>query len=45
MPVPFMGPPLLIDNKAGVAIAQMPAIVLYLGETLDSCPQRLLCAR
>lgn len=38
MPVPFMGPPLLIDKKAKVAIAQMPAIVLYLGETLDLLP-------
>jgi len=38
MPVPFMGPPLLFDKKAGVAIAQMPAIVLYLGETLDLLP-------
>jgi glutathione S-transferase len=38
MPVPFMGPPLLIDNKADFAIAQMPAIVLYLGETLDLMP-------
>lgn len=38
MPVPYMGPPLLIDNKAGVAIAQMPAIVLFLGETLDLLP-------
>lgn len=38
MPVPFMGPPLLIDKKAGVAVAQMPAIVLYLGETLDLLP-------
>ena len=38
MPIPFMGPPLLIDKKAGVAIAQMPAIVLYLGETLDLLP-------
>jgi len=38
MPVPFMGPPLLIDRKAGFAIAQMPAIVLYLGETLDLLP-------
>jgi glutathione S-transferase len=38
MPVPFMGPPLLIDNKTGFAIAQMPAIVLYLGETLDLMP-------
>lgn len=38
MPVPFMGPPLLVDRKAGIAIAQMPAIVLYLGETLDLLP-------
>jgi glutathione S-transferase len=38
MPVPFMGPPLLIDRKTGFAIAQMPAIVLYLGETLDLMP-------
>jgi glutathione S-transferase len=38
MPVPFMGAPLLIDKKADVAIAQMPAIVLYLGETLNLLP-------
>ena len=38
MPVPFMGPPMLIDKKADVVIAQMPAIVLYLGETLDLIP-------
>lgn len=38
MPVPFMGPPLLVDPKADVAIAQMPAIILYLGETLDLLP-------
>ena len=38
MPVPFMGPPLLIDKKADFAIAQMPAIILYLGETLDLIP-------
>lgn len=38
MPVPFMGPPLLVDRKADLAIAQMPAIVLYLGETLDLMP-------
>lgn len=38
MPVPFMGPPLLVDHKAKVAIAQMPAIILYLGETLDLLP-------
>lgn len=38
MPAPFMGPPLLVDNKAQFAIAQMPAIILYLGETLDLMP-------
>jgi glutathione S-transferase len=38
MPVPFMGPPFLIDNKNDFAIAEMPAIVLYLGETLDMMP-------
>src|SRR4051794_17981615 len=38
MPVPFMGPPVLFDKKADVAIAQMPAITLYLGETLDLLP-------
>jgi glutathione S-transferase len=38
MPVPFMGPPLLIDKKADFAIAEMPAIILYLGETLDLMP-------
>jgi glutathione S-transferase len=38
MPVPFMGPPLLIDKRADFAIAQMPAIVLYLGETLHLMP-------
>ncbi|HEX4078570.1 MAG TPA: glutathione S-transferase [Rhizomicrobium sp.] len=38
MPVPFMGPPLLIDKKAQFAIAQMPAIILYLGETLGLHP-------
>ncbi len=38
MPVPFMGPPLLIDRKAQIAVAQMPAVVLYLGETLGLLP-------
>ena len=38
MPVPFMGPPLLVDKKAGFAIAQMPAVVLYLGDTLGLMP-------
>jgi glutathione S-transferase len=38
MPAPFMGPPVLVDKKAGFAIAQMPAIILYLGETLNLMP-------
>lgn len=38
MPIPFMGPPLLIDKKADFAVAQMPAIALYLGETLNLLP-------
>jgi glutathione S-transferase len=38
MPVPFMGPPLLIDNKTDAAISQMPAIIFYLGETLKLMP-------
>jgi glutathione S-transferase len=38
MPVPFMGPPLLIDKKADFAIAEMPAIALYLGATLGLLP-------
>ncbi|USQ94160.1 glutathione S-transferase [Caulobacter sp. RL271] len=37
-PVPFMGPPLLVDRKADFAVAQMPAIILYLGETLELLP-------
>jgi glutathione S-transferase len=38
MPVPFMGPPMLVDKRTSFAIAEMPAIVLYLGETLDLMP-------
>lgn len=41
MPVPFMGPPLLVDCKADFAIAQTPAIILYLGETLGLMPEDL----
>jgi len=38
MPVPFMGPPLLVERKTGFALSQMAAIVLYLGETLKLLP-------
>lgn len=37
-PVPFMGPPVLIDEKNGFAVSQMPAIAFYLGETLGLLP-------
>lgn len=37
-PIPFMGPPVLIDCSNGFAIAEMPAIALYLGEVLDLLP-------
>lgn len=39
MPIPFMGPPVLVDHAADVAMAQTTAILLYLGETLDLLPQ------
>ncbi len=39
MKVPFMGPPMLVDKKAKFAVAQMPAIILYLGETLGLMPE------
>ena len=38
MPVAFMGPPILVDKKADFALAQMPAVILYLGETLNLMP-------
>ena len=39
MPVPFMGPPVLVDHAAGVALSQMPAILLYLGDRLGLLPE------
>jgi glutathione S-transferase len=38
LPSPFMGPPVLVDNYTGFAIAQSSAILLYLGETLNLLP-------
>lgn len=38
-PIGFMGPPLLIDHGSDFAIAEMPAIALYLGETLGLLPE------
>ncbi|CAN5337152.1 glutathione S-transferase [soil metagenome] len=37
-PVPFMGPPVLIEHATGIALAQMPAIACYLGDTLELMP-------
>ena len=37
-PVPHMGPPVLIDHAAGVSLAQMPAILAYLGDKHDLTP-------
>lgn len=37
-PIPFMGPPMLIVETTGFAIAEMPAIAFYLGETLGLLP-------
>ena len=39
-PVPFMGPPVLIDKASGFKLSQMPAIAFYLGDTLDLMPKR-----
>jgi len=33
-PIPFVGPPVLIDTKSGLALSQMPAIAIYLGDSL-----------
>ncbi len=33
-PIAFMGPPVLIETRSGLVLSQMPAIALYLGETL-----------
>jgi len=37
-PIPFKGPPMLVDKRSGFALAQMPAIAYWLGETLDLLP-------
>ena len=37
-PIPFTGLPVLIEAGTGLAQAQMPAIALYLGETLGLIP-------
>lgn len=48
-PIGFMGPPVLIDTRSGFALSQMPAIALYLGDSLGLIPdepaQRALTAK
>ncbi len=48
-PVPFTGPPVLIDRRTGFALSQMPAIAGYLGErfglTPDTVEARALVAK
>ena len=39
MPIPFMGPPVLVDRANDVAVSQMPAILLYLGDSLALMPE------
>jgi glutathione S-transferase len=37
-PVPFMAPPMLVDRVGGEGIAQLPAILTYLGEKYELIP-------
>ena len=37
-PIPFMGPPVLVDNADGFALSEMPAIAFYLGRRLKLLP-------
>ncbi|ASG21685.1 glutathione S-transferase family protein [Nitrospirillum viridazoti] len=37
-PVPFMGPPVLVDRAADFTVSQMPAVALYLGDILGLLP-------
>jgi glutathione S-transferase len=39
--IPFKGPPMIVDKRSGFALAQMPAIAFYLGETLGLLPEAL----
>lgn len=38
-PTPHMAPPMLVHNPTGKAMAQMPAICLWLGQTFDLLPK------
>jgi len=36
--IPFRGPPMIVDKHSGFALAEMPAIAYWLGETLGLLP-------
>lgn len=38
-PVPLMAPPVLLDHESNYAIAQMPAVLTYLGRRYDLIPE------
>ncbi|MFC4652214.1 glutathione S-transferase [Lactococcus nasutitermitis] len=38
-PIPFMGPPVLVNHEKHFALSQMPAIANYLGEQLNLLPE------
>ena len=38
MPIPFMGPPILIDQRADFAIAEMPPLFSIWARRWTSCP-------
>lgn len=38
-PVPFMAPPMIVDRVGGEGIAQLPAILTYLGEKYELIPE------
>lgn len=40
-PIAFMGPPVLVDNQSGFALAQMPAILFYLAERHGLLPETI----
>ena len=40
-PVPFMGPPILVDRRDDIALSQMPAIAAYLGDRLRLMPEAI----
>ncbi len=38
-PIPFLGPPVLLDSRTDWALSQMPAIVMHVARELDLLPE------